>query len=127
MPAKDTYARFYVHPQLQGDDIIAEGGPRYKDVIYIEIFIKGTKNSSFSRPKRPEDEIEYPKAWAAFKAGDFEMTDGTPIKVLPGIGPSQAIELQSLGILSVEEMAELDDGQVLGNPGMITLRNRAKA
>lgn len=127
MPASDTYARFYVHPQLQGDDTIKAGGPRYKDVVYIEIFIKGTKNTSFSRPKREQDEADYPKAWQAFKDNSFELTDGTPISVLPGIGPSQAMDLKSLGIMSVEEMADLSDQAAIGNPGMVTLRKRAQA
>lgn len=126
MPA-DTYARFYVHPQPQGDDTIKAGGPRFKDVVYVEIFIKGSKNTSFSRPIKEQDKTDYPKAWQAFKENSFEMTDGTPISVLPGIGPSQKIELQSQGILSVEELAELNDAVVVGIPGMVTLRNRAKA
>lgn len=126
MPA-DTYARFYVHPQLQGDDTIKAGGPRFKDVVYVEIFTKGSKNTSFSRPKKAQDEVDYPKAWQAFKENNIELTDGTPISVLPGIGPSQALELQAQGVLSIEELADLSDSVVLGVPGMLTLRKRAKA
>ncbi len=125
--AADTYARFYVHPQPQGEDTIKSGGPRFKDVVYAEIFVKGSKNTSSSRPIKEQDKTDYPKAWQAFKENSFEMTDGTPISVLPGIGPSQKIELQSQGILSVEELAELNDSVVVGVSGMVTLRNRAKA
>jgi hypothetical protein len=127
MPASDTYARFYVHPQLQGDESIEQGRDVYKDVVYAEIMIKGDKNTSFSRPMKEEDKENYPRAWSAFKQNDFELSDGTPIKMLPGMSPSAEIELRGLGINTVEDMAELNDGVVLGNPGMVTLRKRAQA
>jgi predicted RecB family nuclease len=119
MPA-DTYARFYVHPQLQHDDT-------YKDVVYVEIFIKGDKNTSFSRPMKEEDKTMYPNGWNAFKDQDFELSDGTPLQAIPGMSPSAMIELKSTGINTVEDLAELSDGVVLGHPGMVTLRKRAQA
>jgi hypothetical protein len=124
---KDTYARFYVHPQLQGDESIKQGRDVYKDVIYVEVMIKGDKNTSFSRPMQEQDKEDYPKAWAAYKENDYELSDGTPIKMMPGMSPSAEIELRSMGINSVEDLAALHDGVVLGNPGMVTLRKRAQA
>jgi len=126
MPA-ETYARFYVHPQLQGDESEKHGRDVYKDVIYVEIFIKGNKNTSFSRPMKPEDQVLYPRGWASFKEQDIELSDGTPITVLPGMSPSASIELRSQGVNTVEDLAELNDSVVLGNPGMVTLRKRAIA
>lgn len=127
MPAKDTYARFYVHPSLQGDASEKAGRPVYKDVIYVEIMIKGDKNTSFSRPMKDQDKEDYPKGWGAFRDQDFELSDGTPLTALPGMSPSSVIELKATGVTSVEELAELHDGVVLGVPGMVTLRKRARA
>lgn len=121
MPASEgTYGRFYLHPQLQEDDT-------YKDVVYVEIFIKGNKNTSFSRPAKEEDKVNWPKAWEAFNNNSPEMADGNPITVLPGMGPSQALNLQALGIFSIEDLAELSDSAVMDIQGGRTLKNRAIA
>lgn len=120
MPASDTYGRFYLHPQLQADGT-------YKDKVYVEVFIKGNKNTTFSRPMKEEDKYNWPKAWAAFEENSPEMTTGNPLSVLPGIGPSQALNFQAMGILSVEDLAELDDAGIMNINGGRTLQNRAKA
>ena len=121
MPANsETYGRFYLHPQLQADGT-------YKDKIYVEVFIKGNKNTTFSRPITDEDKHNWPKAWAAFESNSPEMAVGNPISVLPGLGPSQAMNLQAVGIFSVEDLAELDDAGVMNIQGGRTLQNRAKA
>jgi len=43
------------------------------------------------------------------------------------MSPSASIELRSQGVNTVEDLAELNDSVVLGNPGMVTLRKRAIA
>jgi hypothetical protein len=121
MPAhEDTYGRFYNHPQPQGDG-------SFKDVVYVEVMIKGNKNTSFSRPVTEEDKTNWPRAWSAFRNNSPEMTDGNPVSVLPGLGPSQVMNLQALGILSVEDLAEMSDNACDEFMGGLTMRNRAKA
>lgn len=97
-----TYGRFYMHPQLQGDG-------KYKDVIYVEVFIKGNKNTSFSRPKNRDDETLYPNAWRAFMDNSPIQTDGNPLGVMPGLGPSEIMNLNNLGIGSIEDLANLSE------------------
>jgi len=121
MPAHpDTYARFYTHPQLQGDG-------SHKDKVYVEISIRGNKNTSFSREVIDEDKINYPKAWAAYQSNSPDLTDGNPISVLPGVGPSQAINLKALGVYSIEDLANLGEPGINNIPGGRTLQKRAKA
>jgi len=131
MPADDqlpTYARFYVHSQLQGDPNPSEHNkPVYKDVVYAEVMIKGDKNTSFARPKRDSDEKDYPMAWKAFVEGNDDYSEGTPLKNIPGVGLSDQRNLQSEGIMSVEDLAALDDNVVLGRAGMVDLRKKAQA
>lgn len=116
----DTYGRFYLHPQKQADG-------QYKDVIYVEIFIKGDKNTSFSRPKVDEDEKTYPNGWKAFVSGQPSITEGNPIGMLPGIGPSEVMNLNAVGIMSIEDLAELDEAAMGKLKGGRTLNQRAKA
>jgi len=128
MPADtNLYAIFYIHPQLQQVESEEEGRPVYKDVEYIQINIKGQKNSNFSRPVREEDKENYPKAWAAFRANRPDLTDGTPIKFLPGMSPSVELELKSIGVLSIEDMANLTDAGIMNIRGGRMLNTRAKA
>jgi len=118
--AGDTYGRFYLHPQKQADG-------QYQDVIYVEIFIKGDKNTSFSRPKKDEDETTYPNGWKAFVSGQPSITEGNPVGMLPGIGPSEAMNLNAVGIMSIEDLAELDEAGVEKLKNGRTLTKRAKA
>jgi predicted flap endonuclease-1-like 5' DNA nuclease len=121
MPAHpDTYARFYTHPQRQSDG-------SHKDVVMVEIHIKGNKNTSFSEPATDELKKNYPKAWAAYEQNNPDLCDGNPIGVLPGVGPSQAIALQGLGIFSIEDLAALGEPGINNVPGGRTLQKRAKA
>jgi len=121
MPAHpDTYARFYTHPQPQN-------GGGHKDKTYVEIYIKGNKNTTFSKEATEEDKANYPKAWAAYENNNSELCDGNPINMLPGIGPSQAINLKALGIFSIEDLANLGEPGINDVPGGRTLQKKAKA
>lgn len=116
----DTYGRFYLHPQKQADD-------SFKDVIYVEIFIKGDKNTSFSRPMKEADKAAYPLAWKSFSENSPVIATGNPISVLPGIGPSQALQLQAVGIASVEDLVSLSEAALHNIQGARLLQQRAKA
>jgi len=127
MPAKDTYARFYIHPSLISGSV-KNNDAEYKDVIFAEIFIKGSTNTSFGRPKRDQDEEDYPREWAGYVNKDWvEKNSGTHLSALPTIGPSAQMNLNAKGINSVEDLAELDDQWVIGESGMLELRKKAQA
>ena len=130
MPADQitTYARFYTHSQKRGDpNPIENSKPLYQDVIFAEIMIKGDKNTSFGRPKCDQDETDYPKAWEAFTHNNEDYSEGTILTVLPGVGLSDRRNMESQGIMCVEDLASLVDNVVIGNPGMVNLRKQAKA
>lgn len=143
MPAEDeqlpTYGRFYIHSTLLGDTD-PEAKPKYHDVIMCEIAIKGDKNTSISKrvfesdgetpiihPTIGDLTEAYPRAWKAYRAGSEDYMDGTALDVLPGIGVSAKRNLQSEGIMSVEDLANLQDSLVMGKQGMLDLRKKAQA
>lgn len=115
-----TYGRFYLHPQLQHDG-------QYKDVIYVEVYIKGNKNTSFSRPKTKNDEQLYPTAWRAFIDNSPIKADGNPLSVMPGLGPSEIMNLNTLGIGSIEDLSELSESVIDDIRRGRELKKRAKA
>ena len=131
MPADErlpTYARFYLHSQLQGDpEPDKDNKPVYADIVYAEVIIKGDKNTSFGRPKRTSDETDYPKAWNGFVEGNDDYSEGTPLKNMPGVGMSDQRNLNSDGIMCVEDLAALPDSVVIGKSGMVDLRKKAAA
>ena len=127
MSDSNLYAMFYIHPQIQQVESEQKQRPVYKDVLYIQINIKGQKNSNFSRAATDQDKTDYPKAWASYQSSNPEMTDGTPIKFLPGMSPGVELELKGMGILSIEDMAELTDAGIGNIRGGRTLNTRAKA
>ena len=126
MPTADTYARFYIHPSLkEGRKGTSEAV--YDDVRYTEIFIKGSTNTSFSRPKEDKDEQLFAEEWQAYMNNEDFVSRGTNLSVLPTIGPSAQMNLNAKGINSVEDLAGLSDAVVIGERGMLELRQRAQA
>ncbi len=126
MPAS-TYARFYIHPTLDGNATVKAKHNVYKDVVYIEISIKKNDKTSFSRPKTAKDENEYPDAWEEFETGQKPLMSGHPLNELPNISPSVEMNLNTTGIKTIEDLAELDDSVVIGEQGMVELRKKAQA
>jgi predicted flap endonuclease-1-like 5' DNA nuclease len=127
MPASDTYARFYNHPKLNVPESRKLGKQHYDDAIYIEIYIRGDKNTSFSRPKKSEDENTYPREWREFDTGQSIPLEGSPLNVLPNISPATEKNLNAEGVRTVEDLANLSDAVVLGVQGRVDLRKRAVA
>lgn len=127
MPAGEpTYAEFYIHPRLNVMESRKEQRQIYEDEIWVEIKIKGSENSTFTRAKKPEDELKWPDAWAKFKGEEIENT-GTSLRVLPSISPAAEKNLSALGVNTVEDLANLGDEHVIGFRGMIQFRKEAQA
>lgn len=139
MPAVDTYGVFYTHPKLDGQHFYDTKEERYKDVTMVEIFIKGNTKASISKevfspdgnPAVASDGETYlekfPKAWAMFNREAGVELDGTPLKNMGGIGPGQILNLNAQGVETVEDLANLNDNVVIGEPGMLDMRNKARA
>jgi len=145
MPAQDeqlpTYGRFYLHSTVKGDPEPDKHNKNvYHDVLMCEIAIKGDMNTSISKPVYESDgetPIEhpnlgnlteaYPRAWKAYQSGSDEYMDGSPLDAIPGLGVSAKRNLQSEGIMSIEDLANLSDTIVGNKQGMVELRKKAQA
>lgn len=139
MPAQDTYGKFYQHPQLDGQHFNATGEKKFNDVVMVEVFIKGNTKNSISKPvfdskgepvitDTGESFLElYPRAWAHYNHEAGIDVDGTPLRLMGGIGAGQIMNLNAQGIETVEDLANLLDNVVVGEPGMTDLRKKAQA
>lgn len=122
------FAEFHLQPVLQPEESHKLARPVYADELYIRIQIKGQKNQVVDRKARPEDQADFPKAWARWTAKDQKIvTTGTPITALPGVGPSLELELEALGIRTVEDLATLSDAGLANIRNGRLLQKRAQA
>jgi len=121
------YAEFHLHPVLQAEESRKQAREIYKDALYIQIQIKGQKNQIRDRKATKEDEQDFPTAWHNWQNKETSAINGTPSTALPGVGPSLAIELQTLGLYTVEDIAKLPDSAMDKFRGAQLLRQRAIA
>lgn len=114
-----------------------EGRAIYKDVPFITIVFPADKTKLVKRPVRmteeescghPPDHIRFPRQWAAFKAAQEQGHDGTPIKEWAPLSGARAMELNAMGIYTVEQLSGVPDSAAanLGMGGR-DLVNKAKA
>jgi predicted flap endonuclease-1-like 5' DNA nuclease len=121
------YGEFHYQPVLQPEESRQQGRPIYKDMLYIQIQIKGQKNQIRDRLATDQDKTDFPRAWAAWEAKEKDIVLGTPLSAIPGIGPSMELELKQLGIRTVEDLAELTDATMDKFRGARMLKQRAIA
>lgn len=127
MPAENLFALFYIHPVRDAEKSEKEGREIFEDKEYVEIRVKGQKNSSFSRPVKESDKTDFTNAWNAFKNNQVDFNIGTPITMLPGVTPAIALELKAVAINTIEDMASINDAEIMNIRGGRMLHQRAKA
>lgn len=115
---KALIVRFYLAPVLLGAKSEEAGKPMYEDREHIEITIKGQDKQIVVREVTRADRERFPIGYARFKAQRQEAAVGTPIEMMPGVGPSFALHLRSIHIRTVEDLAQISDESALQNIGM---------
>lgn len=118
-------ARFYDHAQLDVQASQAAGHSVYKDVVMVELTVIGSKNESISKPATDELREEFPREWAEYKGERFTDADLTPLTVLEGFTVARQREFEGLGIRSVQDLANVSDGNVQRIREGITLKTQA--
>ena len=121
--------RFYLKPVRQGFRSEAEGREVYEDREYVEIIVPGDKHSIVDVAVKDEHRDRWSRQYEAFKKSQDAPEEGTPIEEWAPIGASQALELKSSHVRTVEHLAGLSDSQLakvvpMGGYG---LREKAKA
>lgn len=126
--------RFYTHYEL------SEGGePKATDMVSFcppGMADKAVKNERVEKILRatPAQEIAYAKkqivepAYEAWKRGQEIPDNGTPLAAWAGVSPEQVEALKSIGLLTIESVADLTDGEITKKPmpGLRTLREMAR-
>jgi hypothetical protein len=83
------------------------GRPIYDEIELFEIHWPG--GDKRPRPIQPQDIQEYPELYKAFKGGQEQITEGTPLTEWSMMPKSAAAELAYFGIRTVEQLAGATD------------------
>lgn len=103
----------------------AEGRPIMDDVPFVRIMTPGDRMNIIDRPVRPTDKLRFAMQWNRFKALEEQIGDGTPLAQWPIISRGQAEELKYFGFMTVEQVAEANDG--INYMGLQDLKKKAKS
>jgi len=113
------YVEFYWREVQNEQKSLAEGRPIFESKEYIKIMAAGDKTKNWDRPVRkksngsePSDLDRFSRQWAAFQRQDVQVTEGTPVTEWAQITRSDAANLKSRGIHTIEHLAGLSDGNI---------------
>ena len=127
------YVEFRTESVVDGIKSREEARTVHHDVPYIKIMFPGDKTKVVDRPVKMEDDDTGPsdlnrfsRQWTQFQKQQEQTVDGLPINEWPPISKSQANDLKSMGIHSVEQLSVLPDS-ALTWLGARELREQAKA
>lgn len=119
---------FYTRPVQNNFKTKLEGRPIFEDKEFVKILIPGTTNESPDRPVTSNDIERWPDQYNKFKSKQEQTTEGTPLEVWPMMTQSRVAELKSLNIFSVDQLAELPEGNISKvGPDAHELKKQAKA
>lgn len=120
---------FFLDKKLMGAKSEAAKRQIYEDREYVRIMIKGQDKQIAVHEVTNEHRNRFPIAYQRFVQQKPAPMVGTPVEMMPGVGPSLGHHLKGLNLRSIEDLANISDENVLQGigPGSRDLVNRAKA
>lgn len=103
-----------------------EGRPIFKSRAFIVKITPGDRLLRLERPKRAEDEQEFPREWEYFLKKQEVPINGTPLEAWPPVSKVQVAEMKALNIFTVEDLANLSDALVQKFMGGQVFRKKAR-
>lgn len=123
----DALVRFFRHAELSQIKSVQAAAPIYDDVDMIEVITPGEKDPV----RQPANELHkrrFPRQWEAYKSGQEMAQSGTPIELLLTNQPSAVLQLKSLNIHTIQQLAALSDSAKQMIPmGGQQLQDKARA
>lgn len=124
----NALVRFSLRPVENKEKSAAEGRPIFEDVEYVEIMTPGDKSSIVSRALRETDKQRFRRQYAAWKADaqNSQPIIGTRLAEWPQVTRSQVEELRYFNVHTVEQLAEVSDGNIRNVGPIMALRKKAQ-
>ncbi len=127
---------FIVHPEVNVEATKAMNVQTYDDVTVIYIYPMGMPKSNAAHEierRLPDGKViqtryalKYGAPFKMFKDGISSETMGTPLKDLIGMTPATIMTLRSLGIFTIEMLADMQDAASGNLMGFYELRSKAQ-
>ena len=121
--------KFFLKPKLDQAATAQAGREIWKDVEYIDIKTPGSRDS-VCRPARKRDIDRFPRHYKAFKErieGSGELpVEGTPLIEWPPVSRSRCEELAFFNVRTVEDLANMSDGNASQMVGVQALKRKAQ-
>lgn len=90
-----------------------KGRPMFRDEEWVNITLRGDRNSVTNRPVTDRDRSErWPALYQAFKMGQTRANFGTPLEEWPLCSRSMAETMKHYNVYTVEDLAGLDDNGI---------------
>lgn len=123
----DLLVKFFRHGEMSHLKSIKQGAPIYDDVDMVEVITPGERDPvrviATELHKR-----RFPRQWDAYKTGQELSQSGTPIELLLTNQPSAVLQLKSLNIHTIQQLAGLSDSAKQMIPlGAQQLQDKARA
>jgi len=129
---QNVFAQFSLEAIEDQEASLEAGRPIFKSVEMVTIRFAGDTKTVVVRPVKyedthtePSDLDRFPRQWAAFKAQQEQVVDGTPITEWPPISKAMALSLKGMNIHTVEALASCADSNLTFMGGQ-ELRQKAK-
>ena len=120
-----AYPVFYVKTVENENESKKEGRAVFKQLEYVKIKTFD-KTLEVDCPVEEVHKRRWPRNYQAFKEGAESPIDGTPIQQWPLISEMRRMELNSMGIRSVEDLADFPDGDIPHRSNLHDLKKRAR-
>jgi len=118
---------FSVRPHPNREQSALQGRPIYDEKDYITIMVPGDKDSVIERLATEQDKNRFGVQYAAFqRKHSQEHVSGTPLRAVSFISSAQIKELEYFNVYTVEQLAELSDGNAQKFMGIQNLKLLAK-
>lgn len=118
--------KFELFPHPNEIKSLEAGHPVYDDKEYITIIVPGDKTSIVHRPVWAQDKERFSRQYAQFKQGQEQTVVGLPLKLWGGMTLGQAKEFEYFNVKTVEQLAEMSDGNGISIQGFNGLKARAR-
>jgi hypothetical protein len=122
-----TYVRFFMDAVQDQAASVREGRPIFKDMEHVEVIVPGDAKDVVVHRVSDLDRRRWPQQYQMFKQGQSEQLIGTPLSEVTWIPRSQVEELKYFKIMTVEQLAQVNDSACSKIPGLHDLKRRAAA
>lgn len=111
---KAFQVEFYTREVEDEKETKARGRRILKPVAYCRKRAMGDPRTVWDAPASDIDKARWPMLWAAYGRGEEEMVIGTPLDSWPLLTREASITLKNWGYKTVEQVAEVTDGALMG-------------